>query len=45
VIGLSMRLSLVWLPGGDFDLVAAFGIMILVLLLKPSGLFGGKSTA
>jgi branched-chain amino acid transport system permease protein len=45
VIGVTKELSLVWLPGGDFDLVAAFGIMILVLLLQPSGLFGGKSTA
>jgi len=45
VIGLTKELSLVWLPSGDFDLVAAFGIMILVLLLQPSGLFGGTSTA
>jgi branched-chain amino acid transport system permease protein len=45
VIGIAMRLSLVWLPTGDFDLVAAFGIMILALLVKPQGLFAGRTTA
>nr|WP_254768081.1 branched-chain amino acid ABC transporter permease [Salinilacihabitans rarus] len=45
VIGLAMRVSLIWLPGGDFTNVTAFLIMILVLLIKPSGIFGGKTTA
>ncbi|WP_306057721.1 branched-chain amino acid ABC transporter permease [Natronococcus wangiae] len=45
VIGLAMRLSLIWLPGGDFTTITAFLIMIVVLLIKPSGLFGGKTTA
>lgn len=45
VIGLAMRLSLIWLPGGDFTTITAFLIMIFVLLIKPAGLFGGKTTA
>lgn len=45
VIGLAMRLSLIWLPGGDFTTITGFLIMILVLLIRPSGLFGGKTTA
>ncbi|WP_049923696.1 branched-chain amino acid ABC transporter permease [Halopiger djelfimassiliensis] len=45
VIGISMHMSMIWLPGGDFTTITAFAMMILVLLLKPSGLFGGKTTA
>ncbi|WP_027119016.1 branched-chain amino acid ABC transporter permease [Natronorubrum tibetense] len=45
IIGISMHLSMVWLPGGDFTTITAFLIMILVLMIKPSGLFGGKTTA
>lgn len=44
VIGIAQNLSIVWLPT-DFSLVAAFLLMILVLLFKPSGIFGGKTTA
>ncbi|MDY6775715.1 MAG: branched-chain amino acid ABC transporter permease [Halobacteria archaeon] len=45
VIGVSQQLSLVWLPSGDFTLPTAFLIMILLLVLKPEGLFSGRSTA
>ncbi len=45
IIGISMHLSMIWLPGGDFTTITAFLIMILVLMIKPSGLFGGKTTA
>jgi len=44
IIGLASRLSLVWIPS-DFARVAAFGVMILVLLYRPSGLFKGVTTA
>jgi branched-chain amino acid transport system permease protein len=44
IIGLASRLSLVWIPS-DFARVAAFGVMILVLLYRPSGLFRGVTTA
>ncbi|WP_049981829.1 branched-chain amino acid ABC transporter permease [Halolamina rubra] len=44
VIGIASRLSLVWIPS-DFARVVAFAVMILVLLYRPSGLFGGVKTA
>ncbi len=44
VIGITINLSLVWIPS-DLNEVAAFTIMILVLILKPDGLFGGVETA
>jgi len=44
VIGISSSLSLVWIPS-QFATAAAFVVMILVLLLKPEGLFGGVTTA
>ena len=44
VIGISSRLSLVWLPE-SFILVGAFSVMIVMLLLRPSGLLGGVTTA
>ncbi|WP_255149240.1 branched-chain amino acid ABC transporter permease [Halorarius halobius] len=44
IIGVASRLALVWLPSG-FPRVAAFSVMILVLLYRPSGLFGGVTTA
>jgi branched-chain amino acid transport system permease protein len=44
VIGIASRLSLVWIPS-DFARVAAFTVMILVLLYRPEGLFGGVKTA
>ncbi|QRV15302.1 branched-chain amino acid ABC transporter permease [Haloterrigena salifodinae] len=45
VIGVGMHMSMIWLPGGDFTTITAFLLMILVLLIRPSGLFGGKTTA
>jgi len=44
VIGVSSRLSLVWLPE-SFIVVAAFLVMIAMLLVRPSGLMGGVRTA
>ncbi|PSQ43497.1 branched-chain amino acid ABC transporter permease [Halobacteriales archaeon SW_7_68_16] len=44
IIGIASRLALVWVPS-DFGTVAAFGIMILMLLFRPDGLFGGVTTA
>ena len=44
VIGLVSRISLVWIPA-DFGTAAAFVVMILVLLFRPTGLFGGVTTA
>jgi branched-chain amino acid transport system permease protein len=47
VIGLASRVSLVWLQGdlSSFTSPAAFALMILILLFRPSGIFGGVSTA
>ena len=42
VIGLTTTLSLVWLPEATFARPVAFLIMILVLLVRPKGLFGGR---
>jgi branched-chain amino acid transport system permease protein len=44
VMGLASSVSLVWIPS-EFSNVAAFGIMIFVLLYRPSGLFSGRATA
>lgn len=44
LIGLSMNLSQVWIPS-DFMQASAFAIMIIVLLFRPQGIFGGKMTA
>ncbi|MDR5672440.1 branched-chain amino acid ABC transporter permease [Halalkaliarchaeum sp. AArc-GB] len=44
VIGITINLSLVWIPS-DLNEVAAFALMILVLIFKPDGLFGGVETA
>jgi len=44
VIGLSMSVSIVWLPTG-LSRAAAFIIMIVVLLVRPQGIFAGRSTA
>ena len=47
VIGLASRVSLVWLQGdlSAFTDPAAFSLMILILLFRPSGIFGGVKTA
>jgi len=44
VIGLTMSLSVVWLPTG-LSRAAAFIIMIVVLLVRPQGIFAGRATA
>ncbi|MFB6148616.1 MAG: branched-chain amino acid ABC transporter permease [Halobacteriales archaeon] len=44
VIGLTETLSLIWIPS-SFTTAAAFAIMILMLLFKPDGLYGGVTTA
>jgi len=43
-IGLAQSLSLVWIPS-EFSTVAAFAVMIFVLLFKPEGIFSGVTTA
>jgi len=43
VIGIVSQLSLVWFPA-EFTEVAAFVFMIAVLLVRPSGLFGGVTS-
>lgn len=44
LIGITSRVALVWVPG-EFGRPVAFGLMILFLLFRPSGLFGGVETA
>jgi len=43
VIGLSQELSMLILPS-EYKMGVSLGIMILVLLIKPEGLFGGTKT-
>nr|WP_224450615.1 branched-chain amino acid ABC transporter permease [Haloprofundus salilacus] len=43
-IGISSTMSLIWLPS-EFTYAAAFGVMIIILLTKPAGLFSGVTTA
>lgn len=43
VIGIGSQLSIVWLPA-ELTQVAAFTIMIFVLLVRPSGIFGGVTS-
>ena len=43
VIGLASQLSLIWIPS-DFTTAAAFFVMIVVLVVKPAGLFAGVTT-
>ena len=45
VIGLVLSLSTVWIPSDFSPRVFAFLAMILVLLFRPQGLFGGVETA
>lgn len=47
VIGLASKVSLVWLTGdlAAFARPTAFALMILILLFRPSGIFGGVKTA
>ena len=45
VIGLVLSLSIIWIPSNFPARVFAFLAMILVLLFRPQGLFGGVETA
>lgn len=42
VIGLTSTVSLVWLPEATLSRPLAFLIMIVVLIVRPHGLFGGR---
>ena len=44
VVGVASRIALVWLPS-DFATAAAFAVMIVMLVYRPTGLFGGVTTA
>lgn len=44
IIGLTLNLSLIWIPA-DLNEITAFTLMIIVLILKPDGLLGGVKTA
>jgi branched-chain amino acid transport system permease protein len=44
VIGLTASMSVIWIPS-SFARAAAFLVMILILLVKPTGLFSGRATA
>jgi len=44
VIGITASLSVVWLPTG-FARAAAFFVMIVILLVRPQGIFAGRETA
>jgi branched-chain amino acid transport system permease protein len=44
IIGLTLSLSQIWIPT-DFARASAFAIMIVLLLVRPEGLFAGRSTA
>jgi len=43
-IGLTASVSIIWIPSA-FARAAAFLVMIVLLLVKPEGLFSGRSTA
>lgn len=42
IIGITSTVSLVWLPEATLSRPLAFLIMIVVLIVKPRGLFGGR---
>jgi branched-chain amino acid transport system permease protein len=44
IIGLTASLSVIWIPSA-FARAAAFGVMIVILLVKPQGIFAGRATA
>ncbi|MFP8958100.1 branched-chain amino acid ABC transporter permease [Natrialbaceae archaeon A-CW3] len=44
IIGMADNMMLVWISG-DLTRVAAFLLMILILIYRPQGLFGGVETA
>ena len=44
IIGITINLSILWIPS-DLTTIAAFVMMILVLIVKPDGLLSGVRTA
>ncbi|MFB6304130.1 MAG: branched-chain amino acid ABC transporter permease [Haloferacaceae archaeon] len=44
VIGLTYSLSVIWIPS-SFARAAAFVVMIVILLVRPQGIFAGRATA
>jgi branched-chain amino acid transport system permease protein len=44
IVGLVDSMAIIWLPSG-LTKAAAFVVLIVVLLLRPEGLFGGVTTA
>ena len=41
VVGIGMKTSILWL-GAEYELAAAFVMLLLVLLVRPQGIFGGR---
>lgn len=41
LVGIGMKTSVLWL-GSQYELAAAFLLLIVVLLIRPQGLFGGR---
>ncbi len=44
IIGLTASMSVIWIPSA-FARAAAFVVMIVILLVKPQGIFAGRATA
>ena len=44
IIGLTASMSVIWIPSA-FARAAAFFVMIVILLVKPQGIFAGRATA
>ncbi|WP_135806971.1 branched-chain amino acid ABC transporter permease [Halorussus marinus] len=44
IIGVTASTSVIWVPS-EFGRAAAFMVMIVILLFKPKGIFGGRTTA
>ncbi|WP_256300270.1 branched-chain amino acid ABC transporter permease [Haloarchaeobius salinus] len=44
IIGVTASTAVIWIPSG-FARAAAFAVMILVLVVRPQGIFSGRSTA
>jgi branched-chain amino acid transport system permease protein len=44
IIGMTWAMAVIWV-GGGLGRAAAFFIMIVVLLVRPEGIFGGSTTA
>ena len=44
IIGLATNVSMVWIPS-DLTEATAFTLMILILIFRPEGIFGGVETA